>query len=114
MNRNQIDTDSAHRVEDYPLSPVPAGARKDFVSTLWVLLGFTFFTATMWAGGTIGASFPFWPDLVVIICLGNAILGAYVALLGVVAQRTGLTSVLLAREAFGTWGKRRKTAESWE
>lgn len=92
--------------QDYPLSAVPPEARKGFVSLLWVLLGFTFFTATMWAGGQVGAAFQLWPDLIGIIFLGNLILGAYVAALGWVAQRTGLSSILLARYSFGRWGAR--------
>lgn len=32
---------------DYPLSEVPMHARKGLASTAMVLLGFTFFTATM-------------------------------------------------------------------
>lgn len=100
------ETKKARQVQDYPLSPVPAEARKGFVSVLWVLLGFTFFTATMWAGGQVGAAFKFWPDLIGIILVGNLILGVYVASLGWVSQRTGLSSILLARYSFGSWGAR--------
>lgn len=39
---------------DYPLSEVPMHARKGLASTAMVLLGFTFFTATMFAGGKLG------------------------------------------------------------
>ena len=85
---------------------MPAEARKSFVSTLWVLLGFTFFTATMWAGGKVGAAFPLWPDLILVIVTGNLLLGTYVALLGVVSQRTGLSSILLARFSFGNTGSK--------
>ncbi|MBU2012322.1 MAG: cytosine permease, partial [Gammaproteobacteria bacterium] len=42
---------------DYPLSEVPAGARKGLWSTSILLFGFTFFTATMFAGGKIGLAF---------------------------------------------------------
>ena len=41
---------------DYPLSEVPTHARKGLASTAMVLLGFTFFTATMFAGGKLGMS----------------------------------------------------------
>ncbi len=42
---------------DYPLSEVPMHARKGLASTAMVLLGFTFFTATMFAGGKLGVQF---------------------------------------------------------
>ncbi|RNF35247.1 cytosine permease [Paracoccus methylarcula] len=90
--------------QDYPLSEVPQAARKSFGSLVVVLLGFTFFTATMFAGGRIGAAFPLWPDLVAIIVTGNLLLGAYVAVLGMIGARTGLNTALLSRFSFGRIG----------
>lgn len=92
--------------QDYPLSEVPASARKSFGSLCVVLLGFTFFTATMFAGGRIGAAFPFWPDLVMVILAGNLLLGLYVAILGLIGFRTGLNTALLSRFGFGRIGAR--------
>ncbi len=92
--------------EDFPLSAVPEDHRKGFWSVSIVLLGFVFFTSTMWAGGRIGLSFKLWPDLVLITVLGNLLLGSYVAVLGYIAQRTGMSTVLLGRYAFGDWGSR--------
>ncbi|RJE89194.1 cytosine permease [Paracoccus onubensis] len=90
--------------QDYPLSEVPQAARKSFGSLAVVLLGFTFFTATMFAGGQIGTAFPLWPDLVAIIVTGNLLLGAYVAVLGMIGARTGLNTALLSRFSFGRIG----------
>ncbi len=92
--------------EDFPLSEVPAHARKSLWSTSVVLLGFTFFTATMWGGGRLGVAFKFWPDLVSIILLGNLLLGLYVAVLGYIAYKSGLNSVLMGRFGFGDWGSK--------
>lgn len=91
--------------EDYPLSEVPETARKSLWSTSVVLLGFTFFTATMWGGGKLGVAFKF-SDVVWITLLGNLLLGAYVAILGYIAYRSGLNSVLMARFSFGDWGSK--------
>ncbi len=71
--------------QDYPLSEVPMSARKGLASLGVVLLGFTFFTATMFAGGALGPAFPFWPDLITIIAIGNLLLGAYVGILSLIA-----------------------------
>lgn len=92
--------------QDFPLSEVPQEARKSFASLAVVLLGFTFFTATMFAGGKIGAAFPLWPDLIAIIVTGNLLLGAYVAILGAIGARTGLNTALLSRFSFGRIGAR--------
>jgi len=92
--------------EDYPLSAVPDEARQGFWPITLVLLGFTFFSATMWGGGSLGVAFRFWPDLVGIILCGSAILAVYVAGLGYVGYKSGLSTVLSARFAFGDLGSR--------
>lgn len=88
---------------DYPVTPVPLQARKSFFSVMVVLLGFTIFTPTMLAGAAIGPAFSF-SGLMIVIVAGSAILGTYVALMGWVGARTGLTTVVMARYSFGTRG----------
>lgn len=90
---------------DYPLSEVPADARKGLVSTSLVLLGFTFFTATMWAGGSLGAAFSF-SELLFVILIGNLLLGTYAAALAYIACKSGLNSVLMGRFCFGEKGSK--------
>lgn len=90
---------------DYPLSEVPDSGRKGMFSMAAVLLGFTFFTSTMWAGGSLGAAFPM-SDLLVVILIGNIILGVYAAALGYIAYKTGLNTVLLGRYCFGEVGSK--------
>ncbi|BCV24341.1 cytosine permease [Gelria sp. Kuro-4] len=92
------------RDEDFALAPVPAEKKRGFWSVLAVMLGFTFFSASMWAGGTLGTSFRLWPDLVLVVLGGNLILGLYTGLLGDVAAGTNLSTHLLARYAFGRRG----------
>lgn len=90
---------------DYPLSEVPTSARKGLLSTSAVLLGFTFFTATMWAGGTLGQAFPI-GQLLWIIVIGNLLLGMYAAALAYIACKSGLNSVLMGRFCFGEKGSK--------
>lgn len=92
--------------EDYPLSPVPLAARKSLISLAPILAGFTLYSGTLFAGGLVGPSFQFWPDLVGLILISNLILGLYAALLGFIAGETGLTTVLMARFSFGDVGSR--------
>lgn len=63
---------------DYPLSEVPPGARKGLLSTSILLFGFTFFTATMFAGGKMGMAFDF-KTLIWAAIAGNLLLGLYAA-----------------------------------
>ncbi|XAW90399.1 cytosine permease [Vibrio sp. CDRSL-10 TSBA] len=90
---------------DYPLSAVPADQRKGMWSMMSVLLGFTFFTSTMWAGGTLGNAFSFY-EMLAIILVGNALLGIYAAALAYIACKTGLNTVLLGRYSFGLNGSK--------
>ncbi|MDP8236738.1 MAG: cytosine permease [Candidatus Erginobacter occultus] len=98
--------DTSRPDPDYPLSPVPSSARRGLVSISVVLLGFTFFYPTMYAGARIGHACRFWPDLFLILGAGSLILGLYVAALCAVSADSGLTTVLLARYAFGRKGAR--------
>jgi len=90
---------------DFPLSEVPASARRGLLSILLVLTGFTFFTATMWAGGTLGAAFPL-NELLLVIIVGNLLLGAYAATLGFIAYKSGLNTLLMGRFCFGEKGSK--------
>ena len=90
---------------DFPLSAVPKDQRKGLWSMMSVLLGFTFFTATMWAGGTLGTAFSFY-EIVGIIIIGNLLLGSYAASLAYIAYKTGLNTVLLGRYSFGLQGSK--------
>lgn len=101
MAVNQPLADERER-QDYPLSEVPMAARKSLSSLSVVLLGFTFFTATMFAGGKLGPAFAFWPDLVAVIAVGNLLLGAYVGVLSLIAFRTGLNTALMRASASAT------------
>jgi cytosine permease len=92
--------------EDYPLSAVPPEARKSLISLAPILAGFTLYSGTLFAGGLVGPSFQFWPNLIALILVGNLVLGLYAALLGFIAAKTGLTTVLMARFSFGNMGSR--------
>lgn len=90
---------------DYPLSEVPKSDRRGLLSTSVVLLGFTFFTATMWAGGSLGNAFSV-GELMLVILFGNLLLGAYAAALACIACKSGLNSVLMGRFCFGEIGSK--------
>jgi cytosine permease len=98
--------DRSQAGEDYPLSAVPPEARKSLWSLAPILMGFTLYSGTLFAGGLVGPQFRFFPDLVGLILLGNLVLGLYAAGLAYIAAKTGLSTVLMARFSFGSFGSR--------
>jgi cytosine permease len=68
-----------------------------------IMLGFTFFSASMWAGQELAMGLDFW-GFVGALLVGGAILGLYTGLLGYVGAKTGLSMDLLAQRSFGTKG----------
>ena len=91
--------------QDYPLSPVPMDQRRSIWSMGLVLLGFTFFTATMWAGGSIGVAVDF-STMLLVLAAGNLLLGTYAAILGYIAAKSGLNTALMSRFTFGELGSK--------
>ncbi|MGL5948933.1 MAG: cytosine permease [Aeromonas sp.] len=88
---------------EFCLGPVPQHARKSPFALLVVMLGLTFFSASMWTGGTLGTGLRL-NDFFLAVLLGNLLLGVYTAALGYIGASTGLSTHLLARYAFGEKG----------
>ena len=88
---------------DFADSTVPASARKNVVTMFMIMLGFTFFSASMWVGQQLADGLDFWGFLGSLI-LGGIILGIYTGLLGYVGAKTGLSLDLLSQRAFGEKG----------
>ena len=92
----KVDIDYADRV-------VPEEGKKGFVTMFMIMLGFTFFSASMWAGQQLAAGLDFWGFLKSLL-FGGAILGLYTGLLGYAGAKTGMSMDLLAQKAFGEKG----------
>jgi len=88
---------------DYPLSPVPQSARRRNASVIVVVVGFLFFTPTMLTAGQVAIAFPF-AEFVGLAAVAAVVLAVYIAFMGAVSARTGLTTVLVARAVFGRIG----------
>ena len=91
----KVDIDYADRV-------VPEEGKKGFVTMFMIMLGFTFFSASMWAGQQLAAGLDFWGFLKSLL-FGGAILGLYTGLLGYVGAKTGMSMDLLAQKAFSMY-----------
>ncbi len=88
---------------EHSLSAVDAASRQGFWAVLVVMVGFTFFSPSMTAGGTLGIGLNM-RDFFIAMILGNAFLGVYTGALAYIGQSTGLTLDLLARYSFGEKG----------
>jgi len=88
---------------NYSRQPVPSCARKNALALSAVMLGLTFFSASMWTGGALGTGLSF-NDFFLAVLAGNLMLGAYTSALGYIGARTGLSTHLLAHYSFGVKG----------
>lgn len=85
--------------DNYSLKPVPASERKGMIALTFVMLGLTFFSASMWTGGTLGTSLTYNYFFLAVI-VGNLMLGIYTSFLGYIGAKTGLTTHILATLLF--------------
>ena len=88
---------------DYAEKAVPTTARRSFLTMFMIMLGFTFFSASMWVGQQLADGLDL-TGFIGALIVGGAILALYTGLLGYVGAKTGLSLDLLARKAFGTKG----------
>ena len=88
---------------DFTSGKVTKEGRKSNLSMFMVMLGFTFFSASMWAGQNLAKGLDF-AGFIGAIILGGVILGAYTGTLGFIGAETGLTLDMLAHRSFGRKG----------
>ncbi len=88
---------------DYSFEAVPKQARKGFWPMFAIMLGFTFFSASMSVGAKLGNGMDL-RGFAWAVAVGGAVLAAYTGMLGWIGCRSGLSFDLLARRVFGTAG----------
>lgn len=88
---------------DYAEQSVPVDRRQSFITMFMIMLGFTFFSASMWVGQEMAKGLDFYGFLGSLF-LGGAILAVYTGLLGYVGAKTGMSLDLMSRRAFGLKG----------
>lgn len=88
---------------DYAKEAVPQSARRSLLTMFMIMLGFTFFSASMWVGQQLADGLDL-GGFIGSLIIGGIILGAYTGLLGYVGAKTGLSLDLLSVKAFGVKG----------
>lgn len=89
--------------KDYAFKKVPVTARMGFVPMFFIMLGFTFFSASMSVGAALGNGLDFRTFCSAVIT-GGLILSVYTGVLAYIGCATGLSFDLLAQRAFGSQG----------
>ncbi len=79
------------------------GNKQNFWQILVVMVGFTFFSPSMTAGGNLGLGLNM-RDFIIAIMVGNLFLSFYTGSLAHIGQKTGMSLDLLARKSFGEKG----------
>ncbi|HVI42098.1 MAG TPA: cytosine permease [Anaerovoracaceae bacterium] len=103
---SDIEKKKLKEVEDteFSLSAVPPKKQSQGLwAAMVVLVGFTFFTPSMTAGGNLGIGLNL-TNFFLAVVIGNAFLGLYCGALGYIGQKTGLSLDLMARHSFGNLG----------
>lgn len=80
-----------------------SGNRQSFWQILVVMVGFTFFSPSMTAGGNLGLGLSL-TNFAIAVMLGNLFLSFYTGFLAHIGQTTGMNLDLLARKSFGEKG----------
>ena len=88
---------------DFTKKAVDRTGRKSNLSMFMVMLGFTFFSASMWVGQQLAAGLTF-SGFVWALLLGGLILAAYTGALGWIGAESGLSLDMLAHRSFGSKG----------
>ena len=86
--------------DDYSMEAVPESARKGFRKDVFVMLGFTFFSASMSVGAKLGNGLDL-NGFAATCVIGGVILSAYCGILAYIGSDTGMSMDLLCRRAFG-------------
>lgn len=92
-----------HTDTDYSLEAVPKNNRKKFWPMFFIMLGFTFFSASMSVGAKLGNGLDL-KGFVLSVLIGSTILSVYTGVLGYIGSKTGMSLDLLAQRSFGKYG----------
>ena len=104
MSENTKAAKAVEKVDaDYSLEAVPESARKGFWNMFFVMVGFTFFSASMSVSAKLGNGLDL-SGFIWACIIGGVILSAYCGVLAFIGASTGMTMDLLCRRAFGTKG----------
>lgn len=88
---------------DFATSAVPVANRRSHMTMFMIMLGFTFFSASMWVGQQLAKGLDL-SGFIGALMVGGLILGAYTGALGFIGAESGLSLDLLAQRSFGTKG----------
>ena len=92
-----------HIDNDYSFERVPKTVRNGFLPMFFIMLGFTFFSASMSVGAKLGNGLDL-SGFVWAVLIGGVILALYTGVLGFIGSESGMSFDLLAQRSFGSKG----------
>jgi cytosine permease len=98
-------SDAISATEDYAGGELPTSEQRSTLNITLVRMGYTVSATDLLFGMSLGLYFNFWTALVVAL-LSSIAICVVSALCGLIGQREGLTTALIARLAFGREGSR--------
>ncbi len=107
MNRlpeSPMPKDKAEALEDYSLKPVPLEERKSWLDITMVWVGVAIVLSALLRGMMVGMGLGDVGSVLAAYLLGEGLLIGMMTLTGFMGARTGLSTALLARRAFGGRG----------
>lgn len=99
-----MERETPEVLEDYSLKPVPLDERKSWLDITMVWVGVAIVLSALLRGMMVGMGLGDLPSVLLAYLLGEGLLIAMMTLTGFMGARTGLTTALLARSAFGEHG----------
>lgn len=90
-------------VDDYALKPVKETEKRGALQIALVTAGYCMATSGLFTGAAIAAGLSLW-DAIVATLVGNGLLTIIAGLIGAAGAQQGVSTVLLARHAFGRTG----------
>jgi cytosine permease len=88
---------------DYAMEPVPVENRRPWWEITFVTSGFCMAVSGMFAGAALTAGLPL-KEIIIAILAGNAVLALYGGFTGAIGAKTGVSTTMLSRHAFGRYG----------
>ncbi len=101
--QSQDQTQAQSPENDYAMEPVPVEKRRPWWEITFVTSGFCMAVSGMFAGAALTAGLSL-KDIMIAIFVGNAVLALYGGFTGAIGAKTGVSTTMLSRHAFGRYG----------
>ncbi|TMV45469.1 cytosine permease [Paenibacillus mesophilus] len=100
---SQAEPQAQNQANDFAMEPVPMANRRPWWEITFVTSGFCMAVSGMFAGAALTAGLSL-KQIMISILVGNLILALYGGFTGAIGAKTGVSTTMLSRYAFGRYG----------